>query len=158
MTGKPPAFAPCEITMAFGDDDYLFRLPVRQLAELQEKCKAGIGTIYRRLMTAEYFIEDVHETVRLGLVGGGQDATKARVLMERYFDNRPVDARWQVAAAVISACVVGYEPSNKDVEGEQPGEPKAAMTEDGSTSPQHTEEELSLDTQSVTSTGSPIGN
>lgn len=137
MSETPPKFAPCEIEMAFGDEDHLFRLRLRQIAELQEKCKAGIGTIYRRVMTGEYYIEDVTETVRLGLIGGGMDPTKARTLMERYFDDIPVDAKWNMAAAILSACVVGYSPPGEEAPG------KAETAEGGSTSPSQSETEPS---------------
>lgn len=155
MSEQPPKFAPCEIEMAFGDGDHLFRLKLRQIAELQEKCKAGIGTIYRRVMTGEYYIEDVTETVRLGLIGGGMDATKARLLMERYFDDLPVDAKWKHAIAILSACVVGYSPP-----GDAPGKAETAETKtDGSTSPSQSETEPSPgDKASNRSDGSHGGN
>lgn len=139
MSEQTPKFAPCEIEMAFGDGDHLFRLRLKQIAELQEKCKAGIGTIYRRVLTGEYYIEDVTETVRLGLVGGGMDATKARTLMERYFDDLPVEMKWMTAQAVLGACVVGYSPP-----GDEPGKAETAENKtDGSTSPSQSETEPS---------------
>lgn len=153
MSEKPSAYASCEIEMAFGDGDYVFRLPLKQLGELQEKCGAGLGTIYRRLMTGEYYAEDIHETVRLGLIGGGMDATKARVLMERYFDDIPVMDRLDVAKVVIAACVVGYEPAgDKKKDG-------AEMTEaDGSTSPAPSETEPSPDSAPKKPSPLPTGN
>ena len=139
MSETPTKFAPCEIEMAFGDGDHLFRLKLKQIAELQEKCKAGIGTIYRRVLTGEYFIEDCVETVRLGLIGGGMDSTKARVLMERYFDDIPVESKWMHAQAILASCIVGYSPP-----GDAPGKAKTAETEkDGSTSPSQLEMEPS---------------
>jgi hypothetical protein len=154
MDGSPK-YAPCEIEMAFGDGDYVFRLPLKQIAELQEKCKAGIGAIFTRVMSGQYYIEDCVETFRLGLIGGGTDPTKARVLMERYFDDLPVQAKWDFAIAILGRCVVPYEPP-----GEQPGKAGTAMTQaDGSTSPSPTETEPSqAGTASETSTASPIGS
>lgn len=132
-----PKYAPCEIVMAFGDDDYLFRFTVKQIAELQEKCKAGIGTIYRRVAMGEYYAEDLTESVRLGLIGGGVEATKARVLIERYLDPIPMLNRLEYAQAILAACVVGYEPpedqKKKDLTAEM----------DGSTLPTPLETELS---------------
>lgn len=132
-----PKYAPCEIVMAFGDSDYLFRLPLKQIAELQEKCKAGIGTIYRRVVVGEYYAEDLTETVRLGLVGGGVEATKARLLIERYLDPLPMIDRLTYAEAVLGACVVGYEPPSDQKK-------KDLTTEtDGLTSPLPSETEPS---------------
>ncbi len=151
---EEPRFSPCEIELAFGDADYLFRLPLKQIAELQEKCKAGIGAIYRRVLAGEYYVEDLSETIRLGLIGGGLDALKARTLCERYAEPMPKQELWIHTISILGACIVGYEPP-----GEQPGKPETAVTqEDGSTSPSHTGTEPSQEIPSSKSIGSPTGN
>lgn len=150
---ETPKYAPCEIEMAFGDGDHLFRLPLKQIAELQEKCKAGIGTIYRRIVTGEYYAEDLHETLRLGLIGGGMDATQARVLIERYVDPMPKASLWVHAVAVLGACMDGYAPP-----GDEPGKETAAMTLDGSTSPLPSETEPLPGSAPEKPEASPIGN
>ena len=67
------------------------------------------------------------------------DPTKARVLMERYYDALPLQVKWEYAQAVLSRCVVPYRPP-----GDEPGKDGTAMEkEDGSTSPLPTETEPS---------------
>lgn len=132
MAGKP-SFAPCEVTLEFGDGEYLFRLPLKQIAELQEKCDAPLGVIYERVRTGRYKGEDLVETVRLGLIGGGMSGPEARKLIERYCDKWPMEVWHAHALAVLVACIHGYEPPE-----DQPAEKKSAETGNGSTSPEPT--------------------
>ena len=64
-------YQPCEIRLQFGDGEYLFRLPYKMLAELQHRCEAPFGTIYKRVLAGDYEARDLVETVRFGLIGGG---------------------------------------------------------------------------------------
>ncbi len=107
----------CEVTMDFADHTYTFKLPLIRIAELEEKCQAPIGTIYKRVLLGEYHANDLIEAVRLGLIGGGLTAQDARNLIERYCDHWPLDIWHGHALAILSACIVGYEPEE---EGESP--------------------------------------
>lgn len=127
-----PSYAPCEVTLEFGDGEHLFRLPLKQIAELQEKCDAPLGVVYERVRTGRYKGEDLVETVRLGLIGGGMSGPDARKMIERYCDTWPMDVWHTHALAVLAACIHGYEPSE-----DQPAEKKSAVT-NGSTSPEPT--------------------
>lgn len=75
------------ITLAFGNGEYAFRLGLAQIAEIQNRTGAGIGAVYARLLKgryilgngdsygnpgeAEFFLADIIETIRQGLIGGG---------------------------------------------------------------------------------------
>jgi hypothetical protein len=115
----PSDFAPCEVTLAFGDGDYLFKLPLKQIAELQLNVRTATGVdspfglIYRRVTTGNYYIQDLNETIRLGLIGGGCDPLKARVLCENYVEVMPKEQLWKHAAAILAACAQGYEPKDR---------------------------------------------
>lgn len=119
-----PTYSPCEATFFFGDGDHLFRLRLKQLAELEEKCGAGIGTIYRRLATGGWYIADCVETIRLGLVGGGMGAHEAYNLVQRYGEELPKEALWTTAFAVAGACMVGFD----DGKGKKKAAPKRRKT------------------------------
>jgi hypothetical protein len=95
------------ITLAWADGEYLFRLPIGQLRELQEKCDAGPMVIYRRLSNGEWKVDDVRETLRLGLIGGGMKPVEALLLVKRYVDDRPWAENVLPATAVILAAVLG---------------------------------------------------
>ena len=141
---SPQAFVTTEIWLEFGDGLYLFKLKLLQLAELQEKCNAGIGTIYARVTLGDYHVLDLFETIRLGLIGGSkgvvneQEITVSNIavkkLIERYCTDRPLDELRELAASILGACVVGYaRPEDKKPGNEQSGTTDLEPT--GSTSP-----------------------
>lgn len=142
------AFVKNEVWLEFGDGDYLFKLKLPQLAELQEKCSAGIGTIYMRVTVGDYRVEDLFETIRLGLIGGGRGVVaeqevivndlKAKGLVKTYCD-RPLDELHKYAAAILGACVVGYKAEDRKPGNENSGaDPELT----GSISPQPMPTEL----------------
>ena len=126
------------LTLPYGNGEYLFDLKLPQLAELQEKRGAGVFKIYGRVLAGRYifdgeplaipaegeaFAEDLVETIRLGLIGGGEglvdgqrvpvSALLAKTLVERYTASAPLREAWSVAAAILGARVEGYVPPKK---------------------------------------------
>jgi len=98
------------ITETFGDGEHKFRLAIGELRELQEACDAGPPLIARRLWNSEWRVDDVRETIRLGLVGGGMDPVKAAVLTKRYVEERPAWGRnAMLAQAILGAALFGVE-------------------------------------------------
>ena len=96
------------VELDFADGTYGFRLAIGELEELQEKTGVGPYTLLRRLLSNDWKIEDVRETIRLGLIGGGTEAIAALNLMRRYVEQR---ADWlnnaMLAQAIVSAALVG---------------------------------------------------
>lgn len=84
---------------------------------------------------ADFNIEDVMEPIRLGLIGGkhavvnGQDVdvtpTRAAQLMEIYsYPARPLREAWDLAVAILSVCIEGWQepdPLKKKEQDEPPG-------------------------------------
>ena len=126
------------LTLHYGDGEYLFDLKLPQLAELQEKRGTGVFKIYGRVLAGRYlldgaslalpaegeaFAEDLFETIRLGLIGGGEgvvdgqavavSALTAKLLVERYSHSAPLREAWATAAAILGARVEGYTPPKK---------------------------------------------
>ncbi len=122
------------LDLKFGDGEYLFDLKLPQLAELQEK-RGPIFTVYGRVLKGRFlfegtavaipeegeaYAEDLWETIRLGLIGGGRglvdgkeievSALTASKLVERYCHTAPLRESWAVAAAVLAGRVVGFDP------------------------------------------------
>jgi hypothetical protein len=125
------------IDLVWGDGEYTFRLPIGQLRELQEKTGVGPGELADRMLHGKWRIDDLRETLRLGLIGGGMEPTKATVLIRRYFDDRPLLENVKPAHVVLLAALVG---SQEEPVGKEP--PPAAATEtDGSNSPPSTDPE-----------------
>lgn len=114
MTDAPSVDGSVELNWA--DGSHRFRLPIGQLRELQEKCNAGPMEILNRLILKTWRVDDVRETIRLALIGGGMVPDKALALTIRYVEARPWFENVPIAQAILMAAVIG-------VPGDQPGKP-----------------------------------
>ncbi len=140
------------IDLIFADGEYNFALPLPQIDELQIKCGAGIGAIFARVMRgairdgdrlalvpgqAEFYALDVIETVRQGLIGGKKGEVDgkavevtpptARRLVDAYVMNQPLSYAWELAVAILAACIVGYDPPSKKAEAAASQTPAGAL-------------------------------
>ena len=98
-----------KIELEWAGGDYVFRLPIGQLIELQDACDAGPEWIWNALHDGSYRFEYIRETIRLGLIGGGMDPIPALKLVKRYVDDRPLAENKHTAALIMGAVVVGIE-------------------------------------------------
>jgi Phage tail tube protein, GTA-gp10 len=62
-----------------------------------------------RSIGGDWRVDDVRETIRLGLIGGGMTPTDAYVAVTRYVDERPLTENIGVAAAVLIHALRGDE-------------------------------------------------
>lgn len=107
-----------EVTLAFGGEDRLFRLPLGRLRSLQEKTDAGPMELLQRYAGSNWRIDDVREAILQGLIGGGTDQHTATKLVQSYFDDTPVLPHVAFAQSIVAAAIIG-------VEDESLGEPQA---------------------------------
>lgn len=121
------------------------------LIALEAKCNAGMREIFDRLQTGKYRADDVRETIRLGLIGGGQTPAEALRLVKLYVDGRNWDHSALVALEVLAAALVGVPGDNTVGKGE-------AERETGSPAPQSTASAQPSDSRQETSTSSRPGN
>lgn len=80
-----------EVVLKWGDGRYKFALKAKQIGELQRKCDAGLGLIVERVMRGHFYYADIYDTIRLGLIGGGNekvDSVRALELVELYVDGK----------------------------------------------------------------------
>lgn len=144
-----------EVTLEWADAEYLFALKAKQVEELEHLCGEGIGRICARVFNkVDYTYKHLRETIRLGLIGGGMDAVRAKRLVETYVDGRPIapfkrDADGKitnetdpmstllVASAVLQAVHFGWENLPPAISGEADG-PVTKQTS-GSTGPHSSE-------------------
>jgi hypothetical protein len=145
-----------EIDLQFADGQYLFKLGLAQIRELQDKTGTGIGALYARVLQgrigdrlveghpafAAYHVDDLRETVRQGLIGGRggrvDDADvlvtplRANELVERYLDAMPLAEQWNLAAAILFALVEGYadeeSPRDEQAPGDEDKKKEAGLT------------------------------
>jgi hypothetical protein len=128
------------IERAWGDGEHKFRLSIKYLRELQDKCKAGPAMLFTRLQTGQWMVDDIRETIRLGLIGGGMPSVEALVLTVRYVDDRPLMENVGMAIEIIGAALVGVpedQPAGKAT-------PEETPEMDGSASPNFTAQGPSL--------------
>lgn len=118
------------ISLDWADGKQTFRLPIGQLEELQEKCDAGPPFILFRLSNDRWHVNDIRETIRLGLIGGGMEAYPAMKLVERYLD---AGGNWVEASIVARAIlhVALYGPLSEQLNSKK----KAVKTRTRKTKP-----------------------
>lgn len=110
----------------FGDGTYRFRLcGIKEWAELEEKVGCGIFVLLERLRTRQCTAADIHETIRISLVGGGIKPVEAISLVRRYVVDRPLSESWGIAMRCVMSAVFGPEElTEKKAEAEGEGEPE----------------------------------
>jgi hypothetical protein len=147
-----------EVTIFWGDGQQTFNVaPLAQLLELEDKCRCGVRELLTRIAADRWYINDLRETLRLGLIGGGKDPEQAHKLIERYFDNRPKLESARPAFAVLAAALVGVPEDDvgKKAEADQTKAEGAAVsseTTDASSGPQSTVSAQPSDGPHATST------
>lgn len=144
-----------DIHLEFADGQYRCHLGLAQINLLQEKCGVGIGGLYARVFRGRYLLgeeaiglaadsefrsEDLIEVIRQGLIGGGKGEVDGqpvevsplaanRLIAGYVYPARPLSEAWSLAAAILSACIDGYEPAKKA----EPAKAPATKTTAGST-------------------------
>lgn len=127
------------IRLDFGPGEQTFRLPIAQLEELQEARDCGPLVLLARLQGQQWRTQDITETIRLGLIGGGMDPMKALAMVRRYVTDRP-DPEWfeaaKIAEGILGAALIGVEdePLGK-TEGETETPPSRSPEESGGSLP-----------------------
>lgn len=126
------------ITFDWADGTYTFRLLIDQIRALQEKRDSGPEEIWERLVSGKWRVEDIVETIRLGLIGGGLKPDAALTLSRRYVEKRPPGENKLAAIVILAAAIYGVpdEPLKKET-GAEPQEPSRSPGE-SSASPQST--------------------
>lgn len=107
------------VPLEFGDGEYLFALPIKQIVALESKA-GPIDEVRHRLVNGGFGIRDVTEVIRHGLIGGGKGSVngtetatselKANALVEAYIDGKPLAEIANIARAVVMILYVGYTP------------------------------------------------
>lgn len=89
-------------TLVWEGGEHPFFLRIGELRALQKRCEAGPLAIYMRLVSSSWLVDDVIETVRLGLIGGGMDDRAARDMVDHHIH----DKRGALVAHVPLACLI----------------------------------------------------
>lgn len=133
-----------EVTFPWPDEDRCFSLKIREIRLLEAKCDAGINVIWDRVASGRWKLDDIRETIRLALIGGGASDPKfgeaqANQMIKDHFDGRPLHQFTLLAHLILSAVLVGVEDeplgqgagANADAGKQQPE--TGSSTSEGST-------------------------
>lgn len=125
----------------FGDGDYTFRLRMREILAIEEKCKARIGAVHRHVLQGwyapdgasafanplqgDYGVQEIIEICRQGLIGGGKGFVDGREievgdhlathLVRTYLEpdnGNPLSKAWELAVVILQTALNGYEPKD----------------------------------------------
>lgn len=110
------------VSFKWADGRHTFRLGIGEMRELQEKVDAGPAWLLDRIRVGNWRIDDLRETIRLGLIGGGAEPLDALKLVERYVDKPPYARHVSPTIVILSAALFGAP------DGERPGKRKAAKS------------------------------
>jgi Phage tail tube protein, GTA-gp10 len=104
----------CELVWA--GDERRFRLGLDELFALQDRCDAGPAEIAARLRSGAWRIQDIQEVFRLGLIGAGEDAKKAKALVAEHIVPGRLQSNVLIAFAIVLSALQGDEndPVGKD--------------------------------------------
>lgn len=127
-----------DVVLEWADGEYLFALKGAQIEALEAECRnpdtgkngIGISAIWMRLMGSSWYMSDVTNVIRLGLIGGGMAPVPAMRLVRDYVDTVPLsslspnlmtpDCPLTVARAILAAAFVGVPESSSSGEEETP--------------------------------------
>lgn len=108
-----------------------FALDIGGLRALQTACDAGPEQILRRLSAGTWRVNDLFDTIRLGLIGGGMTAKDANAIVNDMFAKHPYLPFRLTAQAILMAALVGPED---DIVGEPEGEAPSPQNGNSATS------------------------
>lgn len=116
----------CEFVWA--GDLRTFRLGIGELLALQERLDSGPAAIATRLRDGSWRLQDVHETFRIALIGAGEDAKKAKALVDENISPGRIQRNVLMAFAIILSALQGDENDPVGKEGAAPENPDTAAS------------------------------
>ena len=122
---------PVTLSWAGGRED-AFLLRIGEMISLEKVCDAGVGRILSRLMASltgdtAFYVADVIETLRLGLIGGGMSRDEAAKTVSQAADWHGLLTLAPVALAVLSASLRSDDEDEAEEEQDE-AKKKAAST------------------------------
>lgn len=103
--------SPLELIWQGGE--HPFYLGISELRALQEKCDAGPAFIKMRLEKELWFVDDIVQPIRLGLIGGGMDNAQAASLVKKHVEGEYLTQSVVLALAIMMSVL--YNPEGDAV-------------------------------------------
>ena len=99
-----------------GEGHYDLHLRIEELIQLQEKLGSGPFKIAERFVANDWLVEDVKETIRLALIGGGLTQKEAFDIVNRNVISGYLVEYSDIARQCILAAVMGVDEEPIDEE------------------------------------------
>jgi hypothetical protein len=131
------------VTLRWGDGEHVFRLRIGELRELEAKRDAGAFQVCMRLNDGTWRVDDIIETLRLGLIGGGAAAPFALGLVAKYAGPTTYAENAIYARNVLAAALFGVPD---DPVGKAPAEAAPTMATPSTGTPEKSGSRLSSET------------
>jgi hypothetical protein len=103
-----------------GEGYHTLCLRIDELIQLQEKLGVGPNIVAQRLLRGEWLVEDIQQTIRLGLIGGGMQQREAFDLVSRSVKEGYLIDYTVLAGRLIMAALSGIEDEPLPGEAEAP--------------------------------------
>ena len=87
--------------------EHAFALDIGALRALQTACDAGPQQILARIAGGTWRVDDLMQTIRLGLIGGGMEQKEAARLVETAFKSHPLLTFRPTAQSVLVLALMG---------------------------------------------------
>ena len=97
----------------FGDKEREFNLSPKLISELERVTDAGIGKLCKRLFAGDFTHNDICETIRLALIGGGVEPQEAANLVSVYAMDAPLGRIYPLAVSILEAAWFGDDAKNE---------------------------------------------
>jgi len=116
--------------------EHAFRLGIGELRAIQQLTDCGPEFLMHRIAAGQWRVDDLRETIRNGLIGGGMAHVEALKLVDRTFSTTSAAVAFKGPAQEILAAYL-YGPPDDPVGEDMPGEPTPAneTTASGSSAP-----------------------
>jgi hypothetical protein len=116
------------IELLWAGDNRKFKLAIENLIALQEKRNSGPMEIANRLRFGTWKIEDITETIRIGLIGAGVDWKAAEKLVTENVKPGQITYHTMTAFAIIMAALQGDPDTPVGKENAVTDKPEAAAS------------------------------
>ena len=113
------------IELPWPDAARVYRLRLGELRQLQEKCDAGPLEILARMQAGRWRVDDIYQTIRLGLIGGGMRMDEALRIVDLTIHDGVLGECLLYAIATLNAAITG--PPDETID--RPREKRATGTE-----------------------------
>jgi hypothetical protein len=95
------------VEVFLGDGEHRFRLALGELRKLEERRGTGPLALLARLVQGDWRVDDVIDTLRFGLIGGGKTDQEAAALLRAFVEPQPLARHALTAALVLGAALHG---------------------------------------------------